>query len=197
MKQSSIRTTRMRTLIENPAVQQGLMWGVVLGVIEVLLAIISSFVNIGDSNIIASVVAMLAFLWAGIRAAQKTGLVRTGLMAGWLTGLIASIISSVVTVIITFIKIDSLRTADQKIADQLHLKIQYTNSLVLGGVIFYGTLLIVLAMIVGLAMGAIGGTIGKRRTKLPAQNYEEAMFQPPPTSPTEPIPPTESVPPTE
>jgi len=100
---------RQFTRIGNPAFRQGLLFGILLGLFSIVLNVILSlaglstlfigalettFTAIGNLiNIVGLIVAILAYLFAGRRASQHTGLVGTGALAGLWTGLIGAVIT--------------------------------------------------------------------------------------------------------
>ncbi len=182
-----MQETAIRTRGGSPAVRQGLLFGVIVGVVQAIIGLIGTAVNLGTGGIIFSilsiVVALVGYFLAGMRASQQTGKVPTGLMAGLLTGLVSSIISFAVTLIVTLVTIDSIRATAQRAIDQQHVNFHYTNGLVLTGALIAGVLTIGLAVVVGLAIGSIGGAVGKSRANIPVQSYEESMFQPPSAPP--------------
>lgn len=187
MEEPEMQQTATSTRGGSPAVRQGLLFGVIVGVVQAIIGLISTAVNLGTAGIIFTIlsilVALVGYFLAGMRAAQQTGKVPTGLLAGLLTGLVSSIISFAVTLIITLVTIDSIRAAAQKAADQQHLNFQYTNTLILTGAVVAGVLVIGVAVVVGLAVGSIGGAVGKSRANIPVESYQESMFQPPPAPP--------------
>jgi len=167
------------------ALRQGLMFGVGLGLIQLVITIINYLVNLGSLNLVLSsisiILALAAYLVAGLRASQQTGRVVTGLLAGMWTGLFAAIISYVVTLIYTIANIDSLRIAAQRVVDANHANFQYTNSLLIAITAGTGLGVVLFLGLVGLGVGSIGGAISRRRANIPTQSYQEAMFQPPPS----------------
>ena len=103
--------------------------------------------------------ALVGYVLAGMRSSQQTGKVSRA--AGCLlAGLVGSIISFAATLIITLVTIDIIRVAAQKLADQNHVNFHYTNAILISGVAVYGVVIILLAGVVGLAVGGIGGAIG-------------------------------------
>jgi hypothetical protein len=170
-----------------PSVIQGLIFGVIIGVVQIIIGLLNTATNLGTLGIIFTilsiVVALVGYLLAGIRSSRQTGKVSTGLLAGLLAGLVGSILSFAATLIITLVTIDSIRAAAQRLADQNHVNFHYTNAIILSGIAIYGVGAMLLAGVVGLAVGAIGGAIGRGRANVPVQGYQEAMFQPPPSQP--------------
>lgn len=172
-----MQTASTRT--SSPALKQGLIFGLILGVAEVLISLLGRVATLG---IITSILSYLLYiglpLVAGLRASPQTGRVSTGLLAGLWTGLFGSIIASIYTIIAFFLNIDAIRSAAQKASPNVRL----TDNLLLIGIVVGVVFIIIVATLIGLGMGAIGGAIGRRRANVPQQQYQETMFQPPPPS---------------
>jgi hypothetical protein len=93
----------------NLAFRQGLLFGLLLALFTIVFnvilslaglstlflgAIMMTFTGIGHlTSIVGLIVAILAYLVAGKRAAQQTGRVGTGALAGLWTGLISAVIT--------------------------------------------------------------------------------------------------------
>lgn len=93
----------------NPAFRQGLLFGILLGIFSIVFNVILSLarlsilfigaimlVNTASGLLISMVgflVAILAYLVAGMRATQQTGRVGTGALAGLWTGFISAVIT--------------------------------------------------------------------------------------------------------
>lgn len=182
----------------NPALQNGLLFGIILGVIEVIFSLILG--NIGF------LVCVLIYLFlvglAGYRASARTGKVSTGLVAGLFVGLFSSIIGSLGLFLYTLPNVDALRQALQQQAttfNQGGVAINYTNNVVIGLLVLLLVILILASSLLALGIGAIGGSIGKGKAlaqqppyppyPYPGQ-YPEQKYAPPPA-----YPPQEYVPP--
>src|SRR5947209_2898520 len=111
----------------SPALRQGLIFGVILAVVQIGFGLLSNAIGLGLLGTIVVLILYLVFgIIAGQRASIRTGRVGTGVLAGFLAGLIGSIIYSVFSVILTLANIDSIRQSAQQIADQNKLGITYT-----------------------------------------------------------------------
>jgi hypothetical protein len=167
--------------VRNPALRQGLVFGIILGLI--LLAI--SFIGFSNFSITLILCLLAAFL-AGFRASQGTGRMVTGSFAGLWTGLIGTFIPSIILMILFLLNIDAYRKSAQTIADQKHLHITYTNSVLIEGLLINFVILLFVGVLFGVCGGALGGAIGRNRAQRPpAEEYKEAMFEPPSSMPTE------------
>src|SRR5258708_6473477 len=101
------RTKDMQTQTRsrNPALQNGLLFGLILGLIEAVLSFL-----LGSVGFLVSLIIYLGLVgFAGYRASARTGRVGTGLLAGFLAGLFSSVIASAVLLIVLLTHIDSLR----------------------------------------------------------------------------------------
>ncbi len=175
--------------VRNPALRQGLVFGIILGII--LLAI--SFIGFSNFSITLILCLLAAFL-AGFRASQETRRIVTGTLAGLWTGLIGTFIPSIILMILFLLNIDAYRKSAQTIADQKHLHITYTNSVLIEGLLINFVILLFVGVLFGVCGGAVGGVFGRNRAGTPpAEEYKEAMFEPTSSSvPEEPLTPSES-----
>ena len=159
--------------VRNPALRQGLIFGIILGVILLALSFIST-----NFFITLALILLAAFL-AGRRASQETGRITTGTLAGLWTGLIGIFIPSIISVILVLINIDAYRNSIQTAADKQHQHITYTNSMVIASLLINVLFLIVLGVLPGVIGGALGGNISRRRAHLPPiEEYHEAELEP-------------------
>jgi hypothetical protein len=191
---------QVQTRKSNPALQNGLLFGIILGVIEVVFSL-----TLGNMGFIICLVIYLGLVgFAGYRASARTGKVSTGLVAGLLTGLFSSIIGSLGLFVFTLPHIDALRQALQQQANTLNqgVAITYTNNLVIGLLAVLLVLLILASSLLGLGIGAIGGAIGKGNA--PAQptpyppypgQYPDPKYMPPPAYPPQEYAPPQMYPP--
>jgi ABC-type transport system involved in cytochrome bd biosynthesis fused ATPase/permease subunit len=173
--------------VRNPALRQGLIFGIILGVILLALSFIST-----NFFITLALILLAAFL-AGRRASQETGRITTGTLAGLWTGLIGIFIPSIISVILVLINIDAYRNSIQTAADKQHQHITYTNSMVITSLLINVLFLIVLGVLPGVIGGALGGNISRRRAHLPPiEEYHEAELEPTSETQTEEPPSSES-----
>jgi len=181
--------------VQNPALRQGLIFGIILGI--VLLAI--SF--IGFNNwIFTSILCFLAAFLAGRRASQENEKIITGIFAGLCTGFLGTFIPSIILMFLFLINIDKYRENAQAIANQQHLHTTYTNSLLIEGLLISVLILLILGILPGVLGGLLGGVFGTRRVQNPpVEEHKEAIFEPPSETPTEkPLPaPEKEEPPSE
>jgi hypothetical protein len=169
--------------VRNPALRQGLIFGIILGVILVGLNFIIS------GLIIIVALTILAALIAGMRASQETGRITTGTLAGLWTGLFGTLILSIISMGFLLLNIDAVRKNEQITANQQHLHIIYTNSQIITSYLVIYLILIAAGVLFGLAGGAVGGNFGRRRAQLPpVEEYQEAMFEPSASTPQDELP---------
>ena len=146
------------TRTRNPAVRQGLLFGILLGIFSIIFNVILSLaglstlfigaimlVNTGSGLLMSSVgfiIAVLAYLVSGLRAARQTGRVRTGALAGLWTALIGAVITWVYALLFY---IAPTITAPP-------LSVMFLNAI----------LSIALTMLFGAVIGALGGLLRRR-----------------------------------
>ena len=169
----------------HPALQNGLLFGVILGILEIILP----FILNGLGFIINVLLYLFLVGYAGYRAAARTGKVSTGLVAGLLVGLLSSVIACVPLLVYYLSNIDAFRAQLQQqiVTNSVYRGMTLTNNLVIVSVILFLVLLVAGATLLGLGIGSIGGAIGKGQAPRPQ------MPQYPPYMPQ--YPPQEYVPP--
>jgi hypothetical protein len=159
----------------NPAMREGLTFGVVLGVIFVVQRILTLTTSVSFTGFIVLILAIGAYVWAGIRASGETGKVSTGLLAGLWTGLFSSLIDLVGSLILAAAFIGRMRATIEAALRQAGSPLHVTTGMVIlftvVGLVF-GT---IGGVLFGLGFGALGGAIGKGRYQ-PSIPYQEAMY---------------------
>jgi hypothetical protein len=173
-------TAAPNTTTGRPALREGAIFGVSLGVLSLIVSLISGFLGATGVGAILGIVVFVLFLgaslFAGIRASAKTGKVSTGLLAGLFVGLFASIISGIGGIIYDIFNLNTLMGQANKALQQTGSGIRYTTgsflAVTVGGVV----LVIVVYLLIGLAIGAIGGAIGRGRAPKPVTPYQESMY---------------------
>lgn len=183
---------QVQTQPGKPALQNGLLFGVILGAIEVAFTL-----TLGNLGFLICLVIYLGLVWfAGYRASARTGKVSTGLVAGLLAGLFSSIMGCLALFLYILPNVDAFRQALQQNATNFNqgYNITYTNSLVIGIFALVLVFVIIGSSVLALGIGAIGGAMGKG--KAPASQYPypgqypDPRYMPPPA-----YPPQEYVPP--
>ena len=179
----------------HPALQNGLLFGIVLGIVEILL----SFLLDGTGLIISVLLFLFIVGYAGYRASARTGKVSTGLLAGLLVGLLSSVIANIPLLVYYLSNIDGFRVQLQKemAANNMYQGITLTNNLVIATVILLLVMLVVGATLLGLGVGSIGGAIGKGRAPrppvmqypYPMPPYPPPIYVPPSPQPYQPYQP--------
>ena len=174
----------MQARTGNPALQNGLLFGVILGIIEIAL----SFFLGGPGLILSFLLFLFIVGYAGYRAATRTGRVSTGLLAGLLAGLLSSIITIIPLLIYYLSNIDTLRAQlQQQMAGSMPQGVTLTNNLVIASVILLLVVLVGIATLLGLGIGSIGGAIGKGQA--PRALMQPPVYAQPPYPPQSYVPP--------
>jgi hypothetical protein len=146
----------------HPALREGLVFGVILGIITLPAGLRQNFV-VSDSlgnilGVLSLIVTIALNLLAGVRASQRTGRVRTGALAGLIMALISSLFGAILT-LTTFFVFDTRlhHILSQATSEQ-------ARQFITGYIISF-----VVVLLLGAVIGAIGGLIGRRRAQLPMQ----------------------------
>jgi len=193
-----MQTNQVTARTRRPSVQQGLIFGIIVGVLLVINEILTNLANFGAiypaaiSSLILIIYAILVLVGlfvyavAGFRASAQTGRIAPGTIAGLIAGVIGGIIGFIVTLIIAIATASTAAQRAQALANQAHVHFQYTSSIIITAAL--GVALFGLAATIGLgaAFGAIGGSIGRRRA--PQVPYQEQFYQgtpPPPMNPSD------------
>lgn len=159
-----------------PALQNGLLFGLTLGVAEIVLSYL-----LGTPGLLISVLLYLFMVgFAGYRASTRTGKVSTGLVAGLFAGLFSSIIATIPLVVYYLSNIDAFRVQlqQQMTASNLNQGITITNSLVIASVILFLVVVVAGATLLGLGIGSIGGAIGKGQAGSPPMSQYPSYTRP-------------------
>ena len=166
----------------NPALRQGLIFGVILAVVEIAYSFFGGYLG---SALLIELLSLAIFLvigfLAGRRASMQTGRIGTGVLAGILAGVIGMVLASILPLVLVLTNIDQAVKNYQQAATQAGIKgVTYTPSLVIQTVLLQLVFGIVLGALLTLAGGALGGYFGKARATLPPpEEYQESMFVPP------------------
>jgi hypothetical protein len=156
----------------------GLGWGVLLVANYYLVQV----QDVRFTTAATLVLSLVVYLVAGILAAARTGAVSTGLLAGLWAGLFSSLLNGVGVVAILLTDhalVEKARQAAQQAAQRVsgaggHVPPITDNLIIVSSVasLVFGA---VIATVVGLGLGALGGAIGRSRAPAP-QLHQEAPF---------------------
>ena len=158
---------------QRPSLYWGLVFGVILGVVETVYNFGASFVtDINIQNILGYIAAALFIVvgfYAGLRAARETGKWTSGLGAGLWIALIGTVIFYIIPFVNTFVNLQTiLANARLYLKNNPSIGIKpadYSAS----DVLLNQTLEMFVAMIncalFTLVSGALGGFIGRRRAQ--------------------------------
>ena len=155
----------------HPALREGLMFGTILGIFEIVSGLLQNFFGLHSLDTIFSVMFLILTialnLLAGIRASQQTGRVSTGAFAGLIVELISSVFGSV-NILAEIFVFDTIlhRWLLQATSEQAQ---QFNTNTFVTFVIAEIIIGFVVMPLLGTLIGAIGGLIGKRRAQLPMQ----------------------------
>ncbi len=173
----------------NPALHNGLLFGMLLGIVEIVL-----YFLFGTLGLILSLL-LFPFLvgYAGYRASTCTGKVSTGIVAGVLVGLLSSVIASLPLLLYILTNSDAIRVqVQQQVAgNSMYQGVTVTNTLILASVILFLVVLVAGATLLGLGVGSIGGAIGKGQAQPPPMTQYPTSMPPYPPQGYAPPPPQE------
>src|SRR5262249_38079329 len=149
-------------------VRQGLLFGVALGLVDLVRTVIEGPTGLtsatpGALGVAAFLIVASGFVWLGVRVASATGRTRASALAGLLAGLVVWVFYVVAALAVALSNQDALRRQFQAAADQAHLGVQYTGTAVLGALLFALILAVFVGAGVGALLGALGGVFGKRQ----------------------------------
>ncbi len=183
-------TSAPSTAPRSIARRQGLIFGGILGIVAVILNACVVITPLGryslspgnflsSTNVFTYLLALLAFFFAGWRAAQQTGRVDMGGLAGFWAGVVAAVV---------VVLIDVALVLPSLVADSDHMS---SSSLVilLFSVVFIAGRDAVLALLLGAGLGALGGFIGRSSASVlaaPAQPGPPSAPQPALSQPPQP-----------
>lgn len=162
-----------------PAIRQGLIFGAILAVLLAINAALNVYTGIGWGSYITTIAGIAAFIVAGMRAGQATGKVSSGLVAGLVAGIFSSFINTVVVAALVIVNADRLTVAANQLIDKVApgSRVHYTTSSYIVVNVGVTAAFIIIAALVGMGLGALGGRIGKDRAVLPQENYHESLYQ--------------------
>lgn len=167
--------------IKRPSLRWGLIFGIILGVVEVAYNFGASFVS--DVNVQSILGYIMAFLfiitgfYAGLRAARETGRWTSGLAAGIWVAVFGTVIFFIIPIINTLINLQTIVASQQ-----LYLKMHPVNGMKPSD---YTASDVIVTQLVGMCLqmifcalfttvsGGLGGFVGRRRALLAAENGEE------------------------
>lgn len=158
-----------------PPVVQGLLFGVLLGLMQAILGIAASLatgsylvigslgfslINIilNSLSIVLTLVTLFLVAWS---AARLTGKASTGRVVSTCAALFSSLIYAWSMLISTIIRIDTIRMSSQEIIDELNLDIRETNAQIIIAMVIFGLIVILVTILIGLIIGTIGGRAGQ------------------------------------
>jgi hypothetical protein len=178
-----------------------LIFGGILGIVAVMLNACVVITPLGryslspgnflsSTNVFTYLLALLAFFFAGWRAAQQTGRVDIGGLAGFWAGVVAAVVVVLIDVVLVLASL---------VQDSYHMS-GSSLAILLFSVVFIAGRDAVLALLLGAGLGALGGFIGRTSASVlaapaqpgsppappPASSQPAQTPQPPASSPGQP-----------
>jgi len=168
--------------IQRPSLRYGLMFGLLLGGVQIVYAFATSFITDANVQSYLSTIGLALFLIFGIlagrRAAQETLRLGTGVLAGLWAGLIGAALEGLLPLVNTFIFLQNILDATRNYikthpSQYPGLKpSDYTASDVIVGTLISLLFYILFYALITLIGGALGGYLGRRSGLLAYQDYE-------------------------
>ncbi|GCE21651.1 hypothetical protein [Dictyobacter kobayashii] len=167
----------------SPALGHGFLFGLVLGVIQIVLGLLVSNLHQPALTLPLSLVGVLFALFfyflAGVRASQSTGRVGTGAFAGLWTAIISALVSLIGAYSLATVNINTFRELQRVViedaAKRLNQPVPATaEQFLFGAVNASGLGSFTLSLLLGLLIGALGGLIGRGKTSRYSRIYDAA-----------------------
>lgn len=174
---------------QRPALRWGLIFGLILGIVDIAYNFAGSFVtDAGAQNILGFIPAVLFLVfgfYAGLRASQETSRWTSGLVAGIWVAVIGTLIFYVIPLINVIVNIQSI-IENQRLLLKAHPVSGVDPANYGASDVFVALLVEMLISMISCAFctligGALGGFMGRRRAlaSKTSEAYEESLFQPP------------------
>jgi hypothetical protein len=179
--------------------REGLIFGVLLGIVHSVFYVLNGLLltQYGLSTLGLLFIVLLwlgVFFWAGARGAKQTGRVGTGSLTGLVTAVFAGIIAFIAMIVYISSNVSFINSYQQALDayySQRGTAVTVTPGTIIGVFALCGTVLLLLGIGMGAAMGALGGLLGRSQSKVPPPMYPvypPYAYGPPPMQPPYPPP---------
>ncbi|HEY7123106.1 MAG TPA: hypothetical protein VH540_04055 [Ktedonobacterales bacterium] len=178
----------------------GIIWGLVLASITITYQLLKDALELGGAQNLVLLLALFPLLGAGLFAGQTTGKVGPGALAGVLAGIVATTAEVAFTCLLVLLGLILGFVADASPLG-LSLAVLSLSSFPLLSYLLLLILTLIVRVIAGLGLGALGGIVGKlfyepaeeQAREVPAAmthyttDYSPPirMYRPPPSQPDE------------
>lgn len=184
-----VSTSTPSTAPRRVARRQGLIFGGILGIVAIILNACLVLTPVGrysfspgtflsSTNVLTYLLALLAFFFAGWRAAQHTGRVDIGGLAGFWAGVVAAVV---------VVLLDSVLVLVSLVQDHYDMS-SSSLALLLFSLVFIAGRDAVLALLLGAGLGALGGFIGRTSSSALAAPVQSGLPPVAPAAPPQPAP---------
>jgi hypothetical protein len=156
----------MSATITMPALKEGVLFGVVLGVVLILLHWLSGPGAAGAVFLLSLALTLGVYLLAGLRAARFTGDTGAGAIAGLMTALVSSLMGLLVDFAFMLVQqgqLASIQSAVNQALQQAGMSAQVSQGVLIGAIVIGLLMVLLLSLLVGGLVGALGGSLGKRQ----------------------------------
>jgi len=162
-------------------VRNGVLFGLVLGVVYLIIyALVGVLHILAASSIVSIAFTLLIFVAAGVagaRAAGVNGKVTSGLLAGLFTALLGAALGTVGAIIFDYLNADALVRIANRAYAAAGLSLRVSPQTFLVNTVLGSLVIIVVDALIGLGIGALGGLIGRGRApKAAAATYQESFY---------------------
>jgi hypothetical protein len=169
----------------------GAIFGVILGVVQILISLLSLG---GVGTLLNLVIWLVGFFLIGLFASRQTGRVRTGVLVGLVTGLIGGLIVALLVAIQITANGPQLTQAINQVTQSARQQGQdfsesQIRTLATVGLVVGLIFTVAIELGLGAGIGALGGLLGRRQAApvAPAP-YVEALWTPQQQPPMPPMP---------
>jgi hypothetical protein len=169
----------------SPALRFGALFGLSWGVLMIANYYLVESQGVSFTTLATLVISLAVYLVAGFLAATQTGKTSTGLVSGLWTGLFSSLLNAIGVMILLLTDHALLEKVRQAGENFIHVTAEGSGgpnldeeTLIYTAIYLVGGILV--ATLVGLALGALGGELGESRapeSHAPAPlAYQESMY---------------------
>ncbi len=161
--------------IDNSVLRQGILFGSILGAVHIVYALINNLANLDAlggtwlSNASFTIMFLLLTL-AGFAGSRETGQVKTGALAGLATGLVSAVIGVASLWVITLLFMDTIRQNTFMIMDFQRSGSASMDAFIIEDALGASGVAIVVSLVLGSALGTLGGLLGARSVRLRVQH---------------------------
>src|ERR1700680_898340 len=168
----------MRFRIKNPALRNGLIFGVILTLVVIVFTLVSPYLLqlLGQvTSYIGLAILIILVVLAGQRASKLTGKISTGALAAFIAGIFSSLLTSILFFVLVYVNINYYVQQAQLYANTQKPILHVTPDLVIQSELQQAVVSLICYAVLALIGGLAGAYMGSRRARLsPPVEYEES-----------------------